>query len=258
MSGTTSEDFLAECEVLDGLVRNLDDAGWAASTPAVGWTIAHQIGHLVWTDAVALLAVTDATGFAQVVAEARADPGGFVDRAAETEAAEPPTELLARWRARREDLAAALDAADPTTRVPWFGPPMRPRSMATARLMEVWAHGQDVADTLGVRREPTERLKAICHLGVRTRDFAYAINGLEPPAGEFRVELTGPDGQPWMWGPEDSDDIVRGEALDFCLLVTQRREPDALGLVLEGEARRWASFAQAFAGEPKNATGGRP
>jgi len=56
---------------------------WAHPTPAPGWTIAHQIAHLLWTDRVALTAVTDDAAFAEVLAAATADPVGFVDAGAE-------------------------------------------------------------------------------------------------------------------------------------------------------------------------------
>ena len=64
--------------------------------------------------------------------------------------------------------------------------------MATARFMETWAHALDVADALGVEPEPTDRIRHVAHLGVRTRDFAFCVHGLEPPAEEFRVELRRP------------------------------------------------------------------
>ena len=123
--------------------------------------------------------------------------------------------------------------------------------MATARLMETWAHGQDVADALGVDRPATARLRNVAHIGVRTRDFAYAIRGLTPPAEPFRVELTAPDGSAWTWGPDDAAQRVNGPALDFCLLVTQRRHRDELALRATGpDADTWLEIAQAFAGAP--------
>lgn len=253
----TVQSFLDECADLDRLVAGLSDDGWRRDTPAAGWTIAHQVAHLAWTDEVALLATTDPDAFATVVAAVAADPLGHVDRVAAEGAIPPYAALLARWRAGRRALAGALDDADPAGRLPWFGPPMSPRSMATARLMETWAHGQDVADALGVRREPTGRLRDICHLGVRTRDFAYRVNGLEPPGAEFRVELTGPRGDTWTWGPEDAPDRVSGTAEEFCLVVAQRREVGETALVAEGEAAHWLTFAQVFAGPPKAATTGR-
>lgn len=250
--------FLAEATVLDALVQDLDESGWQRVTPAPRWTIAHQIGHLLWTDEVSLLAVSDPVAFDAVLHEAATNPLGFVDARAEELAALPPDERLDRWRTARSALGAALDAADSSVKLGWFGPPMSPRSMATARLMETWAHGQDVADTLGVRREPTARLRDIAHLGVRTRDFAYRINKLQPPAQEFRVELTAPGTSDlWEWGPAGAADTVRGTAEDFCLLVTQRREPEQTALRFTGEAATWATIAQAFAGAPKAAVRNR-
>jgi len=121
--------------------------------------------------------------------------------------------------------------------------------MATARLMETWAHGQDVADALGVTREPAMRLRSVAHIGVRTRNFAYSVRGKTPPAEEFRVELTAPDGSLWTWGPADAAQRVTGPAVDFCLLVTQRRHPDDLAVRAQGQdAAEWLTIAQAFAG----------
>jgi uncharacterized protein (TIGR03084 family) len=128
---------------------------------------------------------------------------------------------------------------------------MSAASMATARLMETWAHGLDVADALGVKRPATARLRSIAHIGVRTRDFAFAINGLAAPADSFRVELIAPDGSTWTWGPEDAAQRVAGTAEGFCTLVTQRRPRAGLDVTAEGDdARRWLTIAQAFAGPP--------
>jgi uncharacterized protein (TIGR03084 family) len=244
-------DLRAESDDLDVLVADLPPDRWATPTPAPGWTIAHQIAHLLWTDRVALTSVTDEPGFAAVLAEAGKDPAGFVDAAAEELATTPPDRLLADWRRTRTALhEALLDVAD-GRKLPWFGPPMSAPSMATARLMETWAHGLDVADALGVRRPATDRLRSIAHIGVRTRDFAFTINGLAPPADSFRVELRAPDGSTWEWGPQDAAQRVTGPAEDFCMLVTQRRSRAELDVTAVGDdAARWLTIAQAFAGPP--------
>lgn len=123
--------------------------------------------------------------------------------------------------------------------------------MATARIMETWAHGQDVADALNIDRAPTARLRQVAHLGVRTVGFAFALHDLPAPAEPFRVELTGPAGDLWTWGDAAAANRISGPALDFCLLVTQRRHPDDLNLAVAGDdARRWVPIAQAFAGLP--------
>jgi uncharacterized protein (TIGR03084 family) len=244
-------DLGAESDDLDALVAPLPAHRWAEPTPAPGWTIAHQIGHLLWTDRVALVAVTDEAGFSQVLATAQTDPAGFVDAAAEELAALASAELLADWRVTRTRLREALLGVPDGRKLPWFGPPMSAASMATARLMETWAHGLDVADALGVKRPATERLRSIAHIGVRTRDFAFAINNLAPPTEPFRVELRAPDGDTWSWGPPDAAQRVTGSAEHFCFLVTQRRPASALDVTAHGpDAQRWLGIAQAFAGPP--------
>ena len=245
------DDLAAEGAEIDRLVADLDPDAWRTRTPAPGWTIAHQIAHLAWTDEAALLAATDPEGFAGHLREAMQNPSGFVDQGAEHAAQAAPPELLSRWRTSRQSLDRHLRDIPDGTKIPWYGPAMSAASMATARLMETWAHGLDVADALGVRREPTARLRHIAHLGVRTRDYAYLVREMTPPEEPFRVELTAPDGQTWTWGPEDADQSVSGPALDFCLLVTQRAHRSTLALSAKGDdADRWLDIAQAFAGPP--------
>ncbi|NEW38429.1 TIGR03084 family protein [Nocardia cyriacigeorgica] len=242
-------DLADESNDLEQLVAPLAPGQWTTQTPAEGWSIAHQIGHLAWTDEIATISASDGERFAKLVAEAGSRVLTFVDEAAEEAAAEEPAQLLRRWRRSRAELADALRAVPEGTKVPWFGPPMSVASMVTARTMETWAHGQDVADALGVTRTPTARLRTVAHIGARTRNFAYMVRGKQAPAEEFRIELTAPDSSLWTWGPEDAAQRVTGPALDFCLLVTQRRHRDDLALTAVGEdAAEWLTIAQAFAG----------
>jgi uncharacterized protein (TIGR03084 family) len=245
------DDLQSESDALDALVATLPPEKWALPTPAPGWTIAHQIAHLLWTDRMALTSITDEATFGELVAGAQPRIATFVDDAAEETAAAAPADLLADWRRTRSALHVALRAVPDGRKLLWFGPPMSGASMATARLMETWAHGLDVADALGLDVNPSPRLKSIAHLGVRTRDFAFTVHGLTPPAEPFRVELAAPDGAVWAWGPEDAAQRVRGTALDFCYLVTQRRPRAELDVVADGpDAQKWLTIAQAFAGPP--------
>ncbi|MEU7058922.1 TIGR03084 family metal-binding protein [Streptomyces sp. NPDC046197] len=245
------DDLRDESEELDRLVAELSPAQWALPTPAPKWTIAHQIAHLAWTDRSALLAVTDADAFQGLIEKALTAPGTFVDEGAEAGAQLPPGELLAQWREGRAALDRALRQSAPGARFPWYGPPMSAASMATGRLMETWAHGQDVADSLGVVRTPTDRLRHVVRIGVRARDFAFGAHGLPVPGEEFRVEVQAPSGGTWTYGPEDAPQRVTGPALDFCLLVTQRAHRADLAVRAEGpDADRWLDIAQAFAGPP--------
>ncbi|MER5951490.1 TIGR03084 family metal-binding protein [Streptomyces sp. NPDC001904] len=246
------DDLRDESTELDRLVAGLGPDGWRTATPAPRWTVAHQIAHLAWTDRAALLAMTDPDAFAGEVEKALAAPASFVDDGADEGAALPPDELLARWRDGRTRVDEVLRAvAAEKRKFPWYGPPMSAASMATGRLMETWAHGQDVADALGVVRAPTDRLRHIARIGVRARDFAFGVRGTDVPKDEFRVELVLPSGALWALGPEDADQRVTGTALDFCLLVTQRAHRDDLDVRAEGpDADRWLGIAQAFAGPP--------
>lgn len=242
-------DLTDECADLDALVAPLSVADWARPTPAAGWTIAHQIAHLAWTDHVALLAATDAEAFYATVTGAP-DVTRLVDAGVD-EFLAPPADLLARWRAGRAALVDALGAVPAGEKLPWYGTRMSASSMATARMMETWAHGADVADALGVVRPATDRLRHVAHLGVRTLGHGFIAHGRAAPASPVRVELAAPGGDTWVWGPADAVDRVSGPALDFCLLVTQRRHRADLALRPTGPvADEWLDVAQAFAGPP--------
>ena len=244
-------DLTAEGDHLESLVSGLEESGWRTPTPAEGWDVATQVAHRAWTDEAAVAAATDKERWDALVLEAIADPDGAMDKVALAGGAVPPADLLARWRASRAALAAALREQPEGAKIPWYGPPMSPTSMATARFMETWAHGLDVHEALGAPVEPTDRIRHVAHLGVRTRRFAYAVRGQEAPAEEPRVELTAPSGETWAWGPEDADQRVTGSAYDFCRLVTQRIHREDTDLVATGaDAEHWLSIAQAFAGPP--------
>ncbi|MGA8248929.1 MAG: TIGR03084 family metal-binding protein [Nocardioides sp.] len=244
-------DLAAEGARLDALVADLPEADWRRPTPAPGWDIATQIAHLAWTDEAAHAAATDKSGWDSLVVEALADPVHTVDRAALTGGVAAPSVILARWRHARSRLADTLRTYPAGQKMPWYGPPMTATSMATARFMETWAHSLDVQEALGVAPEIDDRVRHVAHLGVRTRDFAFAVNGLEAPTEEFRVSLTAPSGAAWVWGPEDAAQTVTGPAYDFCLLVTQRvHRADTSLVALGSEADTWLDIAQCFAGLP--------
>jgi uncharacterized protein (TIGR03084 family) len=244
-------DLLDEHHALDRIVGALSDAQWELATPADGWSVRDSISHLWFFDQRAYLALTDPDAFALDKAELMASGRGTdpsVDRGREISS----DQLLTQWRA---DAAQLLDVArrtDPATRVPWYGPSMGARSFITARLMESWAHGQDIVDTVGATRAETHRLRHVAHIGVSARPFSYLIRGCEVPEGAVHVALTPPEGgEPWTWNDPSSPHRVTGPAIDFCLLVTQRRNIADLRLVAEGElATDWLAIAQAFAGAP--------
>jgi uncharacterized protein (TIGR03084 family) len=251
-------DLVAEQDILDAVVTPLLDEHWKLATPSPGWTIADQVGHLTYFDGTATLAITDPDAFAASRDElVHASIEGTADdlTLAAFRAMAPPL-LLETWRENRRRLAAAAGGLAEGARVSWYGPSMSAKSFLTARLMETWAHGQDVVDAareagVAAHRAPSDRLRHIAQLGVITRGWSYVNRGMEVPEGEVRVELRAPSGDTWSWGPEDATDAVRGPAEDFCLVVTQRRHPHDTDLEVDGDvARDWLVHAQAFAGAP--------
>lgn len=284
-------DLSAEQQALDDIVSALDDDGWATQTPSPRWTVADQIGHLTYFDGTAAMAITDPERFTTQVHEMLAamtrdvgtedasteddgtedvgtgDDGAEEHGTDESDTADDvtlgeyramtPPELLTAWRAGRERLADAAAGLADDDRVPWYGPSMGSKSFLTARLMEAWAHGQDIVDAVGAERAPTDRLRHISQLGFITRGWTYANRGRDAPAVPVRVELTSPSGEVWTFGPDDADESVTGSALDFCLVTTQRRHVDDTALVVTGSAaREWMELAQLFAGPPTD--GPRP
>jgi uncharacterized protein (TIGR03084 family) len=253
--GVLLDDLVAEQESLDELVGVLDDDGWAGPTPAEGWTVRDQVAHLAATEEWATLALTDPLAFRSEVDRLNEEPE---KRAAEMRrgllARRPPpdTDALAWWRQGRSAMVGHLREQGPKDRLPWFGPDMSAMSFATARLMETWAHGVDIADALGVARVATTRLRHVADLGVRTRGFAYVSRGMVLPDAPIRIDLAAPDEDDvWSWGPAEAPDSVLGPALDFCLVVTQRRHPADTELSVTGAAAtEWIGIAQAFAGAP--------
>lgn len=244
-------DLAAESEQLDSWVTDLDDDRWESVTTPEGWTVRHQVAHLMWTDRASLAAIGGGDEWDLLVSTAQKDPGGFVDAEAERIAELAPESLLHHWRDSRARLATALAGVPDGQKIQWFGPPMSATSMGTARLMETWAHSHDVAEGIGTTPPQTDRCRHVCHLGVRTRGFAYAVRGLQVPDVDIHVALTGPSGDLWTWGPVDAPERVTGSGYDFALLATRRRHLDDVDVHAEGDAAaEWLGIVQAFAGAP--------
>ncbi|WP_225800889.1 TIGR03084 family metal-binding protein [Streptomyces sp. NK15101] len=239
----------ADIDEVEDLVRDLDAADWNKPTPAPGWSIADQVAHLTFIFRLAKTAAADPDTFRGIAAQAAGNFDGAVNAALKQFNGFPPKELLARFRAEGDASVESLAAVPENSVVPWLVNPLPPAVLASAGIMELFGHGQDIADALGVRREPTERLRHLVFFAFLTRDFGYLSRGLTPPAEPFRIEVTAPSGEIWAYGPEDAANKVTGPAQDFCLLVTRRRHRDDLALVATGEeADRWLDIAQAYRG----------
>ncbi|MGW5555905.1 TIGR03084 family metal-binding protein [Micromonospora sp. NPDC003944] len=242
-------DLVRDGDEVDRMLTSLTDEQWRLATPAPGWTVAHQVAHLAATFRMAATAAAEPDRFIAMMQQLS---GGFDANVAGAMApylAAEPQELLALWRRERAAAEQALAAVPAGQPVPWLVRPLPAPVLAAAGMMELFGHGQDIADALGLRPERTDRIGHLVGFAVRTWDFGYLSRGLTPPEQEFRFELVAPSGQLWQFGPTDATDLVSGPAEDFCLLVTRRRHRDDLRVRATGEqAEYWLDIAQAYRG----------
>lgn len=242
-----------EYETLDSIISQFNANNWTVMTHGNIWRVRDQVEHIAYVDSQARLSATSPEAF---ISHAQAAMLNIEEEAKKVSIffiKMNNQQLIEWWRIERNALLAALLNLDPKDRLPWYGPSMSAKSFATARLMETWAHGQDIADALKICRKPTDRLYHIAHLGVSTFKWSFYNRQMGVPNVAIRVELTSPTNTNWEWGPEDAKEVIRGTAEGFCMVVTQRRHYMDTDLEIKGEtAEKWMSIAQCFAGPPTN------
>ena len=247
-----ASDLRDEGNELNEFLGSLSNADWTCATPFKSWTPEDVLTHLTVGDWLNILSMSDPERFDAVMAkrlEARAE--GRKSSGAEylDGSLGGGARLLEQWHARLNQLCDLFYEADAKARMKWVGPNMSIRSAATARLMETWAHGQDVYDMVQADRIATDRIRHIAVLGVNTFGWTFANRGVEPPGSAPYVELVAPSGEIWHWNNESTDNKISGPALDFCQVVTQGRNIAEVGLKVTGEtATKWMAVAQCFAG----------
>jgi len=259
-----AEAFREESEALHALLAPLQDTDWDRPTQFKGWTINDVIAHLHAGNHSADLSLNAAAAHAKMKAEwkrvAEAEGLSNLQMTHRWLAGLRGPALLTAWRSAAHALADDFALADPRKRVPWAGREMSAISSISARLMETWAHGQEIYDLLGVQRANTDRIRNIVTLGINTFGWTFTNRGSLPPAVRPRVSLTAPSGATWTWEaqPVDQDNqtnatnFIEGSAVEFCQVVTQVRNVADTRLRVEGDtAKLWMSLAQCFAGPPR-------
>jgi uncharacterized protein (TIGR03084 family) len=249
-------DFRDESDALHALLEPLSDADFERKTQFKDWSIQDVVAHLHMWNWAADLALRDADAFRAFWSDLVA---GFARGRTFVQLTDAWLEgarnrkVLDLWRAFYPEMTDRFAATDPKARVPWAGPDMSVRSSITARLMETWAHGQEVYDLLGVERVDTDRIRNIAILGINTFGWTFLNRQLEVPEPVPLVRLEAPSGAIWEWNAEVESDRVEGSATEFCQVVTQVRNiADTKLQVTGGVAPRWMSIAQCFAGPPSD------
>jgi len=236
------DDLEAEHDQLEALLAALSPADWKSPSAAAGWTVADVVLHLAQTEE-----QVPATLAGENAVDGWRAYGDTVDAAmAAMVASEDPGSAFDRWRAARRASVAALRAADPAVPVRWVAGTLKPRTLATTRLAEHWAHAQDVAVPLGADYPDTVRLRHIAWLGHSTLPYAFRLAGQPPTA--VRADLTGPDGEAWSFGDPAAASVISGPAGAFCRVGAQRLAPAASGLATTGpDAGRALSLLRNYA-----------
>jgi uncharacterized protein (TIGR03084 family) len=233
-------DLADEQSTLDRLLAKAAPGDWTTATPAEGWDVSDTVWHLVVAERAALASLADDEDPLAAHPEHAYGPRPDLD----------PDDLLASWRAARGATLDALAGCDSRQRVPWGGRRMSVQSLATARLMECWAHGLDCFAALDEQPVDTDRLIHVAWLGWRTLGYAFNVNGEKPPTppDQLRIELGAPSGASWRFGPEGSPSRLQGDAGVWCRVVTHRwRLASPPPLQAEGQlAERTVLIAQAF------------
>lgn len=249
-----ARDFRDESDALHELLAPLSDAELNEATAFKGWTINNVIAHLhVWNWA-ADTALRDGDAFLDFMAQVQGDVAGGSLTAFESRWVGDVSgrALVATWHDFYQEMAERFGAADPSMRVKWAGPDMSVRSSITARLMETWAHGQEVYDVRGVVRQNADRIRNIVVLGVNTYGWTFSVRGETPPQPMPCLKLTAPSGEVWTFGEPSKTECIEGAAEEFCQVVTQVRNiADTTLEVIGVNAANWMSKAQCFAGPPE-------
>lgn len=251
-------DFLAETKALAALLAPLPDAAFDAATQFKGWTLNDVVRHLHFWNRAAGLQLTDEAELLRLLGVI-SGAGGM--RAVERDVVRASGQALREeWLKTADEIADLYATADPKARLKWAGPDMSARSSITARLMETWAHGQEIYDHLGAERIDQDRIRNIAHLGVSTFGWTYMVRKMPVPQTVPHVRLTAPSGEVWTWGEPNEAELVSGSATEFCQVVTQVRNVADTQLTVRGPvAAEWMGMAQCFAGaaEPPPAPGTR-
>jgi uncharacterized protein (TIGR03084 family) len=218
---------------LASLLRDRTEDDWERASACSGWTVSDVVLHLAQTDEMAVASI-DGT----LAEQAGAFTGATVDDAAghavAFERGAPGAAVFARWDAASSEVRARLAESDPHRRVQWVAGQLSIRTLASTRLSECWIHTGDVAAAFGTSVAADDRLRYIARLAWRTLPYAFSRAG-RSLHGSVAFALDAPSGEAWEFGLDDDPaTVVRGPALDLCLLAAQRAEPGNTQLRADG------------------------
>jgi len=231
-------DLVAEQQYQDQFLQRTNIRDWKLQTPSAGWSIQDTVSHLASFEEYAFNALEEG-GSRLEEASRYATQAEFTLAAVRPGRSMRPQDVIEWWREARAKVVDSLSHKSPSDRVPWFAGDMSARTFATTRLMETWAHGLDIHETRGAEPEDTPRLRHIAWLAWKTLPYAFRDAG-QPYEQPVRVEVIGPAYAKYVFGPEDTDQVIKGTAGEWCRVAVRRRSPDDTSLKAQGEVAQMA------------------
>lgn len=240
-------DLVAEQQGLDQFLQTIDYRKWSTPSLAPGWDVRDQVSHLASSEELAFRAIDEGKSALAEKADRYQTTDDFNKEGVAEGRAMRPQQVIEWWRQTRARVVDQLSRMNGSERIPWVAGDMSAKSFATARLMETWAHGLDIHGAVGSESEDTTRLRHVAFLGWKSLPWAFQVAGEEYP-GPIRIELRAPEFQKWVYGPEDSDNVIRGRAGEWCRVAVRRVKAADTSLEAEGKiAEQALRLARAYA-----------
>jgi uncharacterized protein (TIGR03084 family) len=236
-------DLVAEQQFLDQSLQRIPIKIWDMVTPSKPWTVRDTISHLA--DFEELGADSIAGGDRIKRWQNASDLRPLRQEAIKKGRAMRPQDVIEWWRGGRAKVVEPLSHLSGDTRIEWIDGDMSARTFATFRLLETWMHGLDIYATLKIDVEDTPRIRHVCWLGWKTLPYAFKHAGedYEP----VRIEVIGPGYSRWIFGPEDTDQLIKGSASDWARVAVRRIDPAKTRLKVTGEyAEKALQVARAY------------
>ena len=220
---TILADLVAEQQGLDQSLQRAPDRDWKKKVGDRGWTAQDTIAYLWWAERHIAGILTDDI----VPREALSQHGSVADfeqAGVDNARSKRPQEVIEQWRFARADVVDALSRLGENDRIQWLDGNISAQAFATMRLADTWAHGLEILTALDKEITDTARLRHVAWLGWATLPNAFKKARDEYPE-VVRVELVGPGYARWVFGPEDGEHIIRGQASDWCRVVVGFMKP---------------------------------
>jgi uncharacterized protein (TIGR03084 family) len=225
--------LVAEQQQLDQYLQSIPVRNWNTKTNFKNWTITEHVSYLAGLEDLAFNTLKKkGTEFNKY-----RGPSGLVKfekHSINSGKDMRPQDVIEWWRLSRAKVVETLADATPGRKIKWWNNQIDYLTFATTKLSETWAHGLDIYECMKKEYEYTVRIEHIALYGYLNIEKIAKLNKMKYE--KIRVELIGPEYRAWQFGDEKSINSIKGNASDWCRLVTGRTDRNFKPtLTVEGE-----------------------